>query len=110
MRVATCTISDRVGLRFRQVNGEARMPKSLKLHCRVRRMTSGIRGGGNESSKNACSAAANCPNNSPNMLKERIFIHKVRIPLRLKTRYHKGRAAGGKVCPSASVRAIAFEV
>jgi len=44
------------------------------------------------------------------MLKECIFIHNVRIPLRLKTRYHRGRAAGDKVCPSAAVGAIAFEV
>jgi len=63
-----------------------------------------------KSSKNARSAAANRPNNSPNRLKERVFIHNVRIPLRLKTRYHRGWAAGGKVRLSAAVRAIAFEV
>ncbi len=92
-------------------NGEAGAPTSLKLHCRMRRMAP----------RGFASAAMNPvkwrippPRTDqiclPNMLKERVFIHNVRIPLRLKTRYHRGPAAGGKVRPSAVVRAIAFEV
>ena len=35
----------------------------------------------------------------PNMLKERVFIHTGRIPLRLKTRYHRGQGtSAGRRC------------